>query len=45
MEFVFDGPIGKKKIVLVKIMAWCRIGDKSLSEPILIQVTDAYVQH
>ena len=30
---------------LVKIMAWCRIGDKSLSETMLTLSTDAYVRH
>ena len=27
---------------LVQIMAWCRIGDKPLSEPMLTRFTDAY---
>ena len=26
-------------------MAWYRIGDKTLSEPMLIQLTDAYMRH
>ena len=30
---------------LVKIMAWRRIGDKPLSEPMLTRLTDAYMQH
>ena len=30
---------------LVLIMAWRRIGDKPLSEPVLIQFTDAYMRH
>ena len=30
---------------LVQIMAWRRIGDKPLSEPMLTQFTDAYVRH
>ena len=30
---------------LVQIMAWRRPGDKPLSEPMLIQFTDAYMRH
>ena len=30
---------------LVQEMAWCRIGDKPLSEPMLNQFTDAYMRH
>ena len=30
---------------LVQIKAWRRPGDKPLSEPMLIQFTDAYMQH
>ena len=30
---------------LVQIMAWHRIGDKPLSEPMLTQFTDAYMRH
>ena len=30
---------------LVKIMAWRRIGDKPLSEPMLTRFTDAYMRH
>ena len=30
---------------LVHIMAWCRIGDKPLFEPMLTRFTDAYMQH
>ena len=30
---------------LVKMMAWRRIGDKSLSEPMLTQFSDAYMRH
>ena len=32
------------KPVLVQVMAWRRIGDKPLSEPMLIQFTDAYMR-
>ena len=31
--------------LLVQIMAWRRPGDKPLSEPMLNQYTDAYMQH
>ena len=30
---------------LVQIMAWCRPGDKPLSEPMLTQFIDAYIRH
>ena len=30
---------------LVQIMAWCRSGDKSLSEPMMVKFTDAYMRH
>ena len=30
---------------LVQIMTWSRKGDKPLSEPMLTQFTDAYMQH
>ena len=30
---------------LVQIMAWRRIGDKPLSEPMLTRLTDAYMRH
>ena len=30
---------------LVQIMAWRWIGHKSLSEPMLVQFTDAYMRH
>ena len=30
---------------LVQIMAWRRIGDKPLSEPMLTQFTDTYMWH
>ena len=30
---------------LAQIMAWCRIGDKPLSEPMLTRYTDAYMPH
>ena len=30
---------------LVQVMAWCRIGDKSLPETVMTQLTDEYMQH
>ena len=33
------------KATLVQVMAWCRIGDKPLSEPILTRFTDAHMRH
>ena len=32
-------------LALVQIMAWYRSGDKPLSEPMLTQFIDAYMQH
>ena len=43
-KFVPTGPIDNKP-ALVWIMAWRRIGDKPLSEPMLTQFTDAYMRH
>ena len=31
------------KLALVEVMAWRRLGDKPLSEPMLIRFTDAYM--
>ena len=41
-KFVSTGPINNMS-TLVQIMAWCWTGDKSLSEPITAQFTDAYM--
>ena len=30
---------------LVQVMAWCRTGDKPLSEPMLTQFIDPYMRH
>ena len=30
---------------LVQIMAWCRPGDKPLSEPMMVKFTEAYMRH
>ena len=42
--FVPKGPI-EKKSASVQVMAWHRIGDKPLPEPVLTQFTDTYMQH
>ena len=44
LEFVHKGPINNIP-ALVQIMAWRRIGDKPLPEPMLTQFTDAYMRH
>ena len=44
LKFVPNGPINNIP-ALVQIMAWRRPGDKPLSEPMLIQFTDAYMRH
>ena len=33
------------KAALDKVMAWCRKGNRPLPETVLIQFTDAYMQH
>ena len=43
-KFVPKGPIDNNW-ALVQIMAWHRIGDKPLSEPVLTWFTDAYMHH
>ena len=43
LQFVRKGPIDNKW-TLVQVMARRRIGDKPLSEPMLTQFTDAYMQ-
>ena len=30
---------------LIQIMAWCRTGDKPLSEPMMFKITDVYMRH
>ena len=44
LKFVPNGPIDNNP-ELVQIMAWCRKGDKPLSEPMLTRFTDAYMRH
>ena len=44
MKFVPKG-LNNDIPTLVHIMAWCRIGDKPLSEPMLTEFSDIYMQH
>ena len=44
MNFVPKGPIDNNQ-ALIQIMAWRRIGDKPLSEPMLTRFIDAYMRH
>ena len=44
LKFVPKG-LNDNNPALVKMMAWHQIGDKPLSEPMLSQFTDAYMQH
>ena len=44
LSFVPKGPIDNKT-ALVQLMAWRQTGDKPLSEPMLNQSIDAYLQH
>ena len=42
--FVPKGQIDNKS-PLVQVMTWRRTGNKPLSEPMLFQFIDAYIQH
>ena len=44
LKHVRKGPIANIT-ALVQIMAWRRIGDKPLCEPMLVEFTDAYMRH
>ena len=44
LKFVPKGSINYIP-VLVQIMAWRRLGDKPLSEPMMVSFTDAYMRH
>ena len=44
LKLVPDGPIDNNP-ALVQKMAWRRIGDKPLSEPMLFRFTDAYMRY
>ena len=44
LKFIPRGPIDNKP-VLFQVMAWRRLGDKPLSEPMLTLFTGAYMRH
>ena len=44
LKFVPKGPITNDP-ALPQVMAWRRIGDKPLSEPMLTWFTDTYIRH
>ena len=44
LKFFPRSPIAKKP-ALVHVMAWPRIGDKPLPEPMMVQFTEAYMRH
>ena len=44
LKSVPRSPIDNKP-ALVQVMAWRQTGDKPLTEPMLTQFTDAYMQH
>ena len=44
LKIVLKDPIDNNT-ALVQMMAWRRIGDKPLSEPMLIRFTEAYMRH
>ena len=44
LKLVPKGPTDNN-LALVKIMAWRRIGDKPVSEPMLTRLTNAYMRH
>ena len=44
LKYVPRSPIDNKP-ALVQVMAWRRIGDMPLSEPMLVRLADAYMRH
>ena len=44
LKFVPQGPVNNIP-ALVQVMAWCRTGDKPLSEPMMTHFNDAYICH
>ena len=44
LKFVPKGPINNIS-ALVRVMAWRRLGDKLLFEPMMVYFTDAYMRH
>ena len=43
LKFVSTSPIDNKP-ALIQVMAWHRIGDKLLPDPMMTQFTDAYMR-
>ena len=44
LKFVPRSPVDNKP-ALIHIMAWRRTGDKPLHEPMMTQLTEAYMRH
>ena len=44
MKFIPKGP-NNTIPALVQVIAWCRKGDKPLSEPMMVKLTDAFMRH
>ena len=44
LQFLPKGPINNI-LVLVQIMAWYQPGNKLLSEPMMVELTDTYMRH
>ena len=44
LKFVPRNPFDDKP-ALVQVMAWCQIGDKPLSQPMLTRLIDAFIRH
>ena len=44
LKFVLKSPVDDKP-ALVMVIAWHRPGDKPLPEPMMAQLTDAYMPH
>ena len=44
LKFVLKGSIHNKS-AFGQVMAWCQMGNKPLSEPMLTLFTDAYMWH
>ena len=44
LKFILRSPINNIS-ALIHIMAWCRWGNKSLSESMMAKFTDAYMHH
>ena len=44
LKFVLKGPIDNKS-ALVQVMAWCRTGDKPLSEPMMVSFSGGNMRY